>query len=104
MIRTSFIQTMTLVLVGISLLVGCTRPSAIREQNRDNLSRLSIDMNRKEVLQIMRKPYRTELMRMPKGETLLRRYRAEQHPQRSGKPQGGVQDIREQVGSGDPMY
>ena len=130
MIRTSFIQTMTLVLVGISLLVGCTRPSAIREQNR------------KEVLRIMRKPYRTELMRMPKGETvellfyytdlkaadnaitddeltpvvlmdnkvvgwgwtLLRRYRTEQHPQRSGKPQGGVQDIREQVGSGDPMY
>jgi len=38
------------------------------------------------------------------GWTLLRRYRAEQHPQRSGKPQGGVQDIREQVGSGDPMY
>jgi hypothetical protein len=142
MIRTSFIQTMTLVLVGISLLVGCTRPSAIREQNRDNLSRLSIDMNRKEVLQIMRKPYRTELMRMPKGETvellfyytdlkaadnaitddeltpvvlmdnkvvgwgwtLLRRYRTEQHPQRSEKPQEGVQDIREQVGSGDSMY
>ena len=142
MSRTSFIQTTALVLVGISLLVGCPRPAAIRERNRDNLSRLSIDMNRKEVLRIMRKPYRTELMRMPKGETvelllyytdlkaadnaitddeltpvvlmddkvvgwgwmLLRRYRTEQQLQPGGQPQGGVQDIREQVGSGDPMY
>ncbi|MBQ32233.1 MAG: hypothetical protein CL923_06715 [Deltaproteobacteria bacterium] len=142
MSRTSFIQTTALMLVGISLLVGCTRPAAIRERNRDNLSRLSIDMNRKEVLRIMRKPYRTELMRMSKGETvelllyytdlkaadnaitddeltpvvlmddkvvgwgwmLLRRYRTEQQLQPGGQPQGGVQDIREQVGSGDPMY
>ena len=141
MSRTSFIQTTALMLVGISLLVGCTRPAAIRERNRDNLSRLSIDMNRKEVLRIMRKPYRTELMRMSKGETvelllyytdlkaadnaitddeltpvvlmddkvvgwgwmLLRRYRTEQQLQPGGQPQGGVQDIREQVGSGDPM-
>ncbi|HIL87631.1 MAG TPA: DUF3192 domain-containing protein [Deltaproteobacteria bacterium] len=129
-------------LVGISLLFGCTRPAAIRERNRENLSRLSLDMNRKEVLRIMRKPYRTERMRMPKGETvellfyytdlkaadnaitddeltpvvlmddkvvgwgwtLLRRYRTEQQPKPGGQPQGGLQDIREQVGSGDPMY
>ncbi len=143
MIRLTLAKEMALALSTLVLLMACApRPAAIREQNRQNLSRLSIDMSRTEVLRIMRQPYRTELMRMPGGETvelllyytdlkaadnaitddeltpvvlkddkvvgwgwtLLRRYGNEQQSQDGPASNRPLQDIREQVGSGDPMY
>ena len=143
MIRLTLAKEMALALSTLVLLMACApRPAAIREQNRQNLSRLSIDMSRTEVLRIMRQPYRTELMRMPGGETvelllyytdlkaadnaitddeltpvvltadmvvgwgwtLLRRYGNEQQSQDGPASNHPLQDIREQVGSGDPMY
>ncbi|MEE2715892.1 MAG: DUF3192 domain-containing protein [SAR324 cluster bacterium] len=143
MIRLTLAKEMALALSTLVLLMACApRPAAIREQNRQNLSRLSIDMSRTEVLRIMRQPYRTELMRMPGGETvelllyytdlkaadnaitddeltpvvlkddkvvgwgwtLLRRYGNEQQSQDGSASNRPLQDIREQVGSGDPMY
>ena len=49
---------------------SCTSPGKIRELNRNNLSRLTLDMSRQQVLTVMKRPYRSETLSLSNGKRL----------------------------------
>ena len=50
--------------------ISCTSPGKIRERNRNNLSRLTLDMSRQQVLTVMKRPYRSETLSLSNGKRL----------------------------------
>ena len=48
--------------------ISCTSPGKIRERNRNNLSRLTLDMSRQQVLTVMKRPYRSETLSLSNGK------------------------------------
>ena len=59
-----------LTLIFILFCVSCTSPGKIRERNRNNLSRLTLDMSLQQVLAVMKRPYRSETLNLTGGERL----------------------------------
>ena len=59
-----------LVLPFILSAISCTSPGKIRESNRNNLSRLTLDMSRQQVLTVMKRPYRSETLSLSNGKRL----------------------------------
>ena len=50
--------------------ISCNSPGKIRERNRNNLSRLTLDMSRQQVLTVMKRPYRSETLSLSNGKRL----------------------------------
>ena len=50
--------------------ISCTSLGKIRERNRNNLSRLTLDMSRQQVLTVMKRPYRSETLSLSNGKRL----------------------------------
>ena len=50
--------------------ISCTSPGKIRERNRNNLNRLTLDMSRQQVLTVMKRPYRSETLSLSNGKRL----------------------------------
>ena len=50
--------------------ISCTSPGKIRERNRNNLSRLTLDMSLQQVLAVMKRPYRSETLSLSNGKRL----------------------------------
>ena len=59
-----------LILPFILSAISCTSPGKIRERNRNNLSRLTLDMSRQQVLTVMKRPYRSETLSLSNGKRL----------------------------------
>ncbi len=59
-----------LILPLILSAISCTSPGKIRERNRNNLSRLTLDMSRQQVLTVMKRPYRSETLSLSNGKRL----------------------------------
>ena len=59
-----------LILPLILSAISCTSPGKIRERNRNNLSRLTLDMSRQQVLTVMKRPYRSETLSLSSGKRL----------------------------------
>ena len=59
-----------LTLIFILFCVSCSSPGKIRERNRNNLSRLTLDMSLQQVLAVMKRPYRSETLDLTGGERL----------------------------------
>ena len=59
-----------LILPFILSAISCTSPGKIRERNRNNLSRLNLDMSRQQVLTVMKRPYRSETLSLSNGKRL----------------------------------
>ena len=59
-----------LILPFILSAISCTSPGKIRERNRNNLSRLTLDMSRQQVLKVMKRPYRSETLSLSNGKRL----------------------------------
>ncbi len=59
-----------LILPFIMSAISCTSPGKIRERNRNNLNRLTLDMSRQQVLTVMKRPYRSETLSLSNGKRL----------------------------------
>ena len=59
-----------LILLFILSAISCTSPGKIRERNRNNLNRLTLDMSRQQVLTVMKRPYRSETLSLSSGKRL----------------------------------
>ena len=59
-----------LILLFILSAISCTSPGKIRERNRNNLNRLTLDMSRQQVLTVMKRPYRSETLSLSNGKRL----------------------------------
>ena len=59
-----------LILKIILSAISCTSPGKIRERNRNNLSWLTLDMSRQQVLTVMKRPYRSETLSLSNGNRL----------------------------------
>ncbi len=59
-----------LILPFILSAISCISPGKIRERNRNNLSRLTLDMSRQQVLTVMKRPYRSETLSLSNGKRL----------------------------------
>ena len=59
-----------LILPFIVSAISCTSPGKIRERNRNNLNRLTLDMSRQQVLTVMKRPYRSETLSLSNGKRL----------------------------------
>ena len=59
-----------IILTFILNTISCTSPGKIRERNRNNLSRLTLDMSRQQVLTVMKRPYRSETLILSNGKRL----------------------------------